>query len=83
MIFGITGLLFKNKVPLPRAEEIINTLCDPTNDEEKTSRLEVLRNTYMKGLNGEQLKATSQVLEVITLLHDGEEATAKKALQSH
>ena len=74
MIFGITGLLFKNRVSLPSAKEIISTLCDSTNDEEKTSRLEVLKNTYMKGLNGEELKATSQVLKVLTLLHDGDEA---------
>lgn len=81
MIFGITGLLFKNGVSLPSANEIISTLCDSTNDEEKTSRLEVLKNTYTKGLNGEELKATSQVLKVLTLLHGGEEASSK-ALQS-
>ena len=82
MIFGITGLLFKNKVSLSSAKEIINILCDSTNDEEKTGRLQVLRNTYMKGLNGEELKASSQVLKVLTLLHDGDEDTANKALQS-
>jgi hypothetical protein len=82
LIFGITGLLFKNKVSLPSAKEIIAILCDSTNDEEKTSRLEVLRNTYMKGLDGEQLKASSKVLEVLTLLHNGDGDTANKALQS-
>ena len=82
MIFGITGVLFKNKVSLTSAKEIINTLCDSTNDDEKISRLEVLKNSYMKGLNGEELKATSHVLEVLRLLHHGDEAIAKKVLQS-
>ncbi|HZD35617.1 MAG TPA: DNA polymerase domain-containing protein, partial [Nitrososphaeraceae archaeon] len=38
--------------------------------------------TYMKGLNGEELKGKSQVLEVLTLLHDRDEAAANKTLQS-
>ncbi len=82
MIFGIAGLLFKNRVSLPSAKEIIDALCDSTKDEEKISRLDVLKNTYMKGLNGEELKAKSQVWEVFTLLHNGDGATANKALQS-
>ena len=82
MIFGITGLLFKNMVSLLCARQIISILCDSTGDEEKSSRLEVLKSTYMKGLNGEELKASSQVLKVLTLLHDGDENSANEALQS-
>jgi hypothetical protein len=36
----------------------------------------------MKGINGEELKASSQILEVLKLVHDGDEETANKALQS-
>jgi hypothetical protein len=45
-------LLLKSKVALSIAKELVGRLCDYTDDEEKSSRLEVLNSTYLKGLDG-------------------------------
>jgi hypothetical protein len=45
------GLLLKSHVSLVGAQNIVNRLCDSTKDEEKSSRLEVVNNTYLNGVD--------------------------------
>src|SRR5215211_5779550 len=86
LVFGLSGLLFKNKISLPSAKQIISTLCDFTHDEEKTSRLQVLDNTYLKGLNGQEIKGISQFQKVLARVHssngDSEEDHSGQILKS-
>ena len=40
---------------LVSAQNIIDKLCDCSNDEEKTSRLLVVKSTYLKGIVGTEI----------------------------
>ncbi|HKG90174.1 MAG TPA: hypothetical protein VKA95_17805, partial [Nitrososphaeraceae archaeon] len=71
LVFGLSGLLFKNKISLLSARQLISTLCDFTHDEEKASRLQVLDNTYLKGLDGQEIKGISQLQKVLARIHGG------------
>jgi hypothetical protein len=75
IVFGLSGLLFKNKIALQSAKDLIGKLCDVTHDEEKSSRLEVVHNTYVKGLEGTEIKGATQLLETFTVIHDGDEVS--------
>jgi hypothetical protein len=46
LVFGLSGLLFKNNISLSSVEKLVSSLCDYTRDEEKASRLSVVSNTY-------------------------------------
>jgi hypothetical protein len=81
LVFGLSGLLFKNKVALVSAKNLLSTLCDRTNDEEKNSRIQVLENTYMKALNGDEISGATHLLDVLTLICNNDEVTALKKLQ--
>jgi DNA polymerase elongation subunit (family B) len=81
LVFGLSGLLFKNKVSLVSAKNLLSTLCDRTNDEEKNSRIKVLENTYMKALNGDEISGASHVLEVLTLVCNNDKSAALQILQ--
>jgi len=81
LVFGLSGLLFKNKVALVSAKNLLSTLCDRTDDEEKDSRIKVLENTYMKALNGDQITGATHLLEALTLICNNDEVTALKTLQ--
>ena len=81
LIFGLSGLLFKNKVALNSAIDLIAALCDRTNDKEKRNRIQVLENTYMKALNGDQITGATHLLEALTLMCNNDEVTALKTLQ--
>jgi DNA polymerase, archaea type len=69
LVFGLSGLLFKNKISLPSARRLISILCDFTHDEEKASRLQVLDDTYLKGLDGQEIKGISQLQETLARVH--------------
>jgi DNA polymerase elongation subunit (family B) len=81
LIFGLSGLLFKNKVALISAKDLISTLCNSTNDEEKNSRIQVLENTYLKALNGDEISGATHVLEVLTLVCNNDKSAALQILQ--
>ena len=70
LVFGLSGLLFKNKISLPSAKHLISLLCDFTHDEEKNSRLEILSDTYSKGLDGHEIKGATQLQEVLLRIHN-------------
>jgi hypothetical protein len=46
LVFGLSGLLFKNNISLSSVEKLVSSLCDYTRDEEKASRLSVVSDTY-------------------------------------
>ena len=81
LVFGKSGFLFKNKVSLVSAKNLLSTLCDRTNDEEKNSRIQVLENTYMKALNGDEISGATHLLEVLTLICNNDKVTALAKLQ--
>jgi DNA polymerase elongation subunit (family B) len=81
IIFGLAGLLFKSGVSLQSAEYIVTKLCDYTNDEEKSSRLEVLTSTYLKGLNCEEIKGAAQLLDTFAALNEGGKNSARQILK--
>ena len=60
---------------------LVGALCDRTNDEEKNSRIQVLENTYMKALNGDEITGAIHLLETLTLMCNNDEVTALKTLQ--
>ena len=68
-VFGLSGLLFKNKISLPSAKRLISLLCDFTYDEEKDSRLITLSETYSKGLDGQEIKGATQLQKVLLRIH--------------
>ncbi|MGC2573943.1 MAG: hypothetical protein WA364_20700, partial [Candidatus Nitrosopolaris sp.] len=82
IVFGLSGLLFKSHVSLISAQNIINKLCDCTNDEEKSSRLEVTNNTYLNGVDGHEVKGTSQLLETLTSVNEGNKDYARSILEN-
>jgi len=53
MTLGLSGLLYKSGVCLESAEKLVGALCNVSDDEEKTSRITTLRNTYTKGQRSE------------------------------
>lgn len=69
LVFGLSGLLFKNKISLPSAKRLISLLCDFTHDEEKGSRHVTLSDTYSKGLDGQEIKGATQLQEVLFRIH--------------
>jgi hypothetical protein len=82
IVFGLSGLFFKSHVSLVSAQNIINRLCDCTNDEEKGSRLEVVNNTYLNGVDGREIKGTSQLLETLTAVNEGDKDYAGSILEN-
>jgi DNA polymerase elongation subunit (family B) len=70
LVFGLSGLLFKNNISLSSAEKLVSCLCDYTCDEEKASRLSVVSNTYLKGLEGHEIKGKSQLEELFIRIHN-------------
>jgi bifunctional DNA primase/polymerase-like protein len=82
IIFGIAGLLFKNKIALTSAQELIASLTDSTNDLEKSSRLKVLEDTYLKGLNGQNVIGSTHILEVLTKIVNGDQDLATKIVRN-
>ena len=82
IVFGLSGLLFKSRVSLISAQNIINRLCDCTNDEEKSSRLEVVNNTYLNGVDGREIKGTTQLLETLTAVNEGDKDYAVSILEN-
>jgi hypothetical protein len=80
IIFGLSGLLFKSHVSL--VSNIISRLCDCTNDEEKSSRLEVVNNTYLNGVDGREIKGTSQLLETLAAVNEGDKDYARCILEN-
>ena len=82
IVFGLSGLLFKSHVSLVSARNIINRLCDCTNDEEKSSRLEVVNNTYMNGVDGREIKGTTQLLETLTAVNEGDKDYSGSILEN-
>ncbi|MGA9152355.1 MAG: hypothetical protein WBZ36_17405, partial [Candidatus Nitrosopolaris sp.] len=82
IVFGLSGLLFKSHVSLVSAQNIINRLCDCTNDEEKSSRLEVVNNTYLNGVDGREIKGTSQLLETLTAVNEGDKDYSGSLLEN-
>jgi hypothetical protein len=54
---------------LSSAKHLISLLCDFTHDEEKESRLDILSDTYSKGLDGHEIKGATQLLEVLLRIH--------------
>src|SRR5215208_7019414 len=73
LVFGLSGLLFKNKISLPSAKRLICLLCDFTHDEDKNSRLDILSDTYLKGLDGQKIKGATQLQEVLLRIHGSTE----------
>ena len=82
IVFGLSGLLFKSHVSLVSAQNIINRLCDCTNDEEKSSRLEVVNNTYLNGVDGREIKGTTQLLETLTAVNEGDKDYSGSILEN-
>jgi DNA polymerase, archaea type len=70
LVFGLSGLLFKNKISLPSAKHLISLLCDFTHDEEKNNRHAILSDTYSKGLDGHEIKGATQLQEVLLRIHN-------------
>jgi putative DNA primase/helicase len=75
IVFGLAGYLYKNKIALKSAERLIISLCQTTNDEEKSSRITVLHNTYSNGQNGNKTIGYTQLLTVLTRISDAQTAT--------
>jgi hypothetical protein len=48
IVFGLSGMLHKEGYSEESALRFVNMLCNSTNDEEKESRLEVVRQTFRK-----------------------------------
>jgi DNA polymerase elongation subunit (family B) len=65
IIFGFAGLLFKSKVSLSSAKNLVTILCNSTLDEQKNNRLEVLESTYLNGLNGKEITGSSHLVEIL------------------
>jgi len=75
-------LLFKSGVSLQSAQNLVDELCNRTEDEEKSSRLQVLNNTYMKGLNGDDIKGTAQLLDAFSsTLNSGDKNSSRQILK--
>jgi P4 family phage/plasmid primase-like protien len=75
IVFGLSGYLYKNDILLESAEKIIISLCQATNDEEKSSRITVLHNTYSNGQSGNKTIGYAQLLTVLTRISDANTAT--------
>jgi hypothetical protein len=75
IVFGFSGYLYKNDIVLESAEKIIILLCQLTNDEEKSSRITVLHNTYSNGQSGNKTIGYAQLLAVLTRISDAQTAT--------
>jgi len=58
MTLGLSGLLYKSGVCLESAEKLVGALCNVSDDEEKTSRITTLRNTYTKDQRSELIVGT-------------------------
>jgi hypothetical protein len=80
IIFGFSGLLFKSKIALQSAKYTIARLCDITQDEEKSSRLKVVQDTYLKGLDGSEIKGATQLLDAFAEIHNEDQDYANQIL---
>ena len=74
--------MFKSSVSLQSAQNLVARLCDCDEDEEKSGRLEVLDSTYLKGLNGDDVKGTAQLLDTFTALNGGDKNSATQILKN-
>jgi hypothetical protein len=81
LVFGLSGMLFKNKVAFTSAENLIDALCNQAEDEEKDNRFRVLQNTYLKALNGNEISGAAHLLEVLTLVCNNDKSIAFQILQ--
>lgn len=63
IIFGLGGLLFKSNISLSSAKVLVSELCDNTKDKEKDKRIEVLEDTYFKGLNGKNITGYDRLVK--------------------
>ena len=65
IIFGLSGYLYKNNIAIESGKKLIISLCQISDDEEQNSRIRVLRNTYARGLNGEENSRTDSTSRYI------------------
>jgi hypothetical protein len=77
IVFGLSGLLFKNKISLPCARNLVSLLCDTTHDEEKKARVDTLSNTYSRGINGSEIKGATQLQWVLLRIHGRSEVVSE------
>jgi hypothetical protein len=79
-VYGLSGYLYKNKVNLESAENVIKLICQSANDEELNSRITVLHNTYRNGDANAPISGYSSLVDILT--HVSYEQNARSVLDS-
>jgi len=81
--FEFSGLAFKQSIAEASTTAIIEQLCIKTNDPEKNSRLAVVHQTYVNGVNGSDISGSSGLKKVIARIQGyNEEERANQIIQS-
>ena len=81
--FEFSGLAFKQGIAEESATAIIEQLSIKTNDPEKNSRLNVVHQTYVNGVNGSDLSGSSGLKKVIASIQGyNEEQQANQIIKS-
>lgn len=66
IIFGLSGFLRKSTITLNNAKQIIEKLCEQTDDEEESSRMTVLRRTYAETKSNDKIVGYSELEKLIS-----------------
>jgi hypothetical protein len=72
---------FKSNIKLESTQAFCTGLCAYTNDDELTSRLKTIENTYDRGYNGESIKGKSGLLEVFKRFNNNDSDLAENILK--
>lgn len=64
-VLAFSGMTFYSQISETSANQIIEKICDKSNDSEKKNRLTVLQSTYKKGGNGQHITGAPSLADLI------------------
>ncbi|HEY7080148.1 MAG TPA: hypothetical protein VH500_10630 [Nitrososphaeraceae archaeon] len=80
LIYGLAGHLFCNHISQSTATMLVGRLCNKAEDEEMSSRLDVVSETYNKGKIGKPLRGISQLRYILAKYNNEDESRVNEIL---
>jgi hypothetical protein len=80
LIYGLAGHLFYNHISQSTATMLVGRLCNKAEDEEISSRLDVVSETYSKGKIGKPVRGISQLRSILNKYNNEDESRVNEIL---
>jgi hypothetical protein len=80
-VLGLSGYLFHNRICLDSTINAVSKFCRVTRDEETTSRIAAVRNTYVKGNLGAEIIGISLLREVLSNAFTGDQRRTEDTIE--